>query len=185
MLTFELSPPRVGEIVLCPSCRIDAPPRQVVKAEINEHFVLAGRETACRRYHDPGASAGRTPVSDDIRPEILGRAAADVADVELRAMGEKDAILAELTDAEKEVLARGSGLIAVNKLRDVGMLKDPPTALDATTRQLRAIAAAWGILSRWDSSLDMDRKLGDQLKVIPVEDAELIVAFLRMAGLTS
>ena len=33
VLTFAMSPPPVGEIVLCPSCRIDDPPRQVVKGE--------------------------------------------------------------------------------------------------------------------------------------------------------
>ena len=94
-------------------------------------------------------------------------------------MGEKDAILAELTDAEKRVIAKGSALIAVNTLHDVGMLKDPPTVLDATNRQLKAIAAVWGILARWDSSLDLNRRLSDQLKVLPAEDARLIVEFLR------
>jgi hypothetical protein len=80
-------------------------------------------------------------MDEQIRPEILGRAAADVADVELRAMGEKDAILVELTDAEKRVIAKGSALIAVSMLHDVGMLKNPPTVLDATNRQLKSIAA--------------------------------------------
>lgn len=110
-------------------------------------------------------------MSEDVRPEVIGRAAADVADVELRAMGEKDVILAELTDAEKRVLAKGSAIVAVNMLRDVGMLKDPPTVLDATNRQLKSIAAVWGVLARWDSSLDLDRRLSDQLKVLPAEDA--------------
>lgn len=124
-------------------------------------------------------------MSEDVRPEVIGRAAADVADVELRAMGEKDVILAELTDAEKRVLAKGSAIVAVNMLRDVGMLKDPPTVLDATNRQLKSIAAVWGVLARWDSSLDLDRRLSDQLKVLPAEDARLIVEFLRWAGLAS
>jgi hypothetical protein len=122
---------------------------------------------------------------DDIRPEVLGRAAADVADVELRAMGEKDAIMAELTDAEKKVIAKASGIIAVNLLHDVGMLKDPPTVLDATNRQLKSIAAVWGILARWDSSVDLDRRLSDQLKVLPAEDVRLIVEFLRWGALAS
>ena len=59
-------------------------------------------------------------------------------------MGEKDAILAELTDAEKRGIAKGSALIAVNTLHDVGMLKDPPTVLDATNRQLMSIAGCLG-----------------------------------------
>jgi hypothetical protein len=122
-------------------------------------------------------------VNDAIDPERVGRAAAEVADVDFRAMGEKDAICAELTDAEKRVLAKASAIMAVNALRDVDVLKDGPTALDATNRQLRAIAAAWGVLSRWDSSLDPDRRLSDQLKVLPAEDARLIVAFLRWGGL--
>ncbi|MET0716613.1 MAG: hypothetical protein ABWY57_17050 [Mycetocola sp.] len=124
-------------------------------------------------------------MSDEIRPEIVGRVAADVADVELRAMGEKDAILAELTDAEKRVMAKGSALVAVNALRDVGMLKEPPTVLDATNGQLKAVAAVWGILAPWDSSIDLNRRLSDQLKVLPAEDAQLIVQFLRWGGLAS
>jgi hypothetical protein len=55
--------------------------------------------------------------------------------------------------------------------------------LDATNRQLRAIAAVWGVLSRWDSSLNLDRRLGDQLKTLPAEDAQLIITVLRWGGL--
>jgi hypothetical protein len=124
-------------------------------------------------------------VSDDIDPERVGRAAAEVTDVDFRAMGEKDLILAELTDAEKRVLAKASAIMAVNALRDVDVLKDPTTVLDATNRQLKAVAAVCGVLARWDSSLDPDRRLSDQLKVLPAEDARLIVAFLRWGGLVA
>ena len=124
-------------------------------------------------------------MSDEIRPEIVGRAAADVADVDMRAMGEKDAIVATLTDAEKRVVAKASALIAVGMLREADVLKDAPTVLDATNGQLRAVAAVWGVLSRWDCSLDPDRRLSDQLKVLPHEDAELIVRFLRRGGLVT
>ena len=103
----------------------------------------------------------------DMDPERVGRAAAEVADVDMRAMGEKDAILAGLTDAEKRVIAKGSAIVAINALRDVGMLKDPPTVLDATNRQLKSIAAVWGVLARWDSSIDLDRRLSDQLRCCP------------------
>jgi hypothetical protein len=124
-------------------------------------------------------------VSDDIDPERVGRAAAEVADVDFRAMGEKDAILAELTDAERQVVAKASALIAVSMLRDVDVLKDPPTIMDATNRQLKAVAAVWGVLARWDVSLDLDRRLSDQLKILPHEDAELIMRFLRWGGLAA
>jgi hypothetical protein len=124
-------------------------------------------------------------MSDEIRPEIVGRAAAEVANVDFRAMGEKDAIYAELTDAEKRVLAKASAIIAVNTLRDIDVLKDPTTVLDATNRQLKAVAAVWGVLARWDSSLDPDRRLSDQLKVLPAEDTRLIVAFVRWGGLVA
>ena len=124
-------------------------------------------------------------MTDNIDPERVGRAAAEVADVELRAMSEKDVIYAGLTDAEKRILAKASAIIAVNMLRDVDVLKDGPTVLDATNRQLQAVAAAWGVLARWDSSFDPNRRLSDQLKVIPDEDARLIVAFLRWGGLVA
>jgi len=122
-------------------------------------------------------------VTNDIDPERVGRATAEIADVDMRAIGEKDAIVAELTDAEKRVVAKASAIIAVNMLQDIDVLKDPPTVLDATGRQLKAVAAVWGVLARWDSSLNLDRRLGDQLKVLPEEDVRLIVAFLRWGGL--
>jgi hypothetical protein len=37
LLSFTISPPRVGDTILCPACCIDAPPRQVVKAERASH----------------------------------------------------------------------------------------------------------------------------------------------------
>jgi hypothetical protein len=111
-------------------------------------------------------------VLDDIRPEVVGAAAAEVADVDMRALGEKDAILAPLTDAEKKVVAKASALIAVGMLRETGALKDAPTVLDASNRQLQAVAAVWGVLARWDCSLDLNRRLSDQLKVLPTEDAQ-------------
>ena len=124
-------------------------------------------------------------MSEDVDPERVGRAAAEVADVDLRAMGEKQAIVAGLTDPEKRVVAKASAIVAVNALRDVGALKDSPTVLDATNRQLKSIAAVWGVLARWDSSIDLNRRLSDQLKVLPAEDARLIVGFLRWGGLVT
>jgi hypothetical protein len=93
--------------------------------------------------------------------------------------------MAELTDQEKQVVAKGSAIVAVTVLRDVGVLKDPPTVLEATNRQLKAIAAGWGILAHWDSSVDPNRRLSDQLKVLPAEDTRLIVEFLRWGALAS
>jgi hypothetical protein len=33
LLNFTIAPPRIGQMVLCPSCSVDDPPRRVIKAE--------------------------------------------------------------------------------------------------------------------------------------------------------
>jgi hypothetical protein len=47
----------------------------------------------------------------------------------------------------------------------------------------RLLAAVWAVLSRWDCSLDMDKRLGDQLKVLPKEVVNVIHEVLHSVGL--
>jgi hypothetical protein len=63
------------------------------------------------------------------------------------------------------------------------VLRNPPTVLDATNRQLYAVATVWAVLSRWDCSLDIHKRLGDQLKVLPEEHVKTIVEVLQAGGL--
>jgi hypothetical protein len=44
-----------------------------------------------------------------------------------------------------------------------------PTVLDVTMRQLAAPAAVWSTVAKWDVSMQLDRLLGDCLKVRPSE----------------
>jgi hypothetical protein len=122
-------------------------------------------------------------TDDRIRLDVLGRAAADLADIDLRTLDEKQRIVAELTDAERRLIAKASGALALSELEDAGVVKAGPTVLDATNRQLQAVAAVWGVLHRWDYSLNTDRRLGDQLKTLPAEDAQLVITFLRWGGI--
>jgi hypothetical protein len=96
---------------------------------------------------------------------------------------ELEEAFAEATTAERQVLADAFAQSAVASLRDVGVLRHPPTVLDATNRQLYAVATVWAVLSRWDCSLDMDKRLGDELKVLPTDQAKTIVEVLQVAGL--
>jgi hypothetical protein len=121
----------------------------------------------------------------EIRLTVIRRLAEALADNVHRddASLELEEPFAEATTAEKQIIADAFAQSAVASLRDVGVLRDPPTVLDATNRQLRAVAAVWGVVSRWDCSLDPDKRLGDQLKVLPTKDAEVIVEVLRSGGL--
>jgi hypothetical protein len=121
----------------------------------------------------------------EIRLDVIRRLAEALADNVHRddASLELEEAFAEATTAEKQIIADAFAQSAVASLRDVGVLRDPPTVLDATNRQLRAVAAVWGVVSRWDCSLDPDKRLGDQLKVLPTKDAEVIVEVLRSGGL--
>jgi hypothetical protein len=121
----------------------------------------------------------------EIRLDVIKRLATALADNVHRddTSFELEEAWAEATTAEKRVLANAFAQSAVASLRDVGVLRDPPTVLDATNRQLYAVATVWAVLSRWDCSLDMDKRLGDELKVLPTDQAKTIVEVLQVAGL--
>jgi hypothetical protein len=121
----------------------------------------------------------------EIRLDVIRRLAEALADNAHRddASLELEKAFAEATTAEKQVLADGFAQSAVASLRDVGVLRDPPTVLDASNRQLFAVATIWAVLSRWDCSLDMDKRLGDQLKVLPPEDVKVIHEVLQTGRL--
>lgn len=55
--------------------------------------------------------------------------------------------------------------------------------LDLPIRSLAALAACYGLVSRWTPSLDGNRTLGSCLKVIPAAEAEMTTGWLRWAGL--
>jgi hypothetical protein len=122
---------------------------------------------------------------DAIRPDVLDHVLREYAELATRMQDDVIRLLDdfELTTAERVRVAIELADVSVDELKDVGTLKDAPTILDKTNRELRAVAAVWGLLSRWDSSVAPDRRLGDQLKVLPEEDARLIVEFLRWGGL--
>jgi hypothetical protein len=121
----------------------------------------------------------------EIRLAVIRRLAEALADNVHRddASLELEEAFAEATTAEKQVVADAFAQSAVASLRDAGVLRDPPTVLDATNRQLRAVAAVWAVLSRWDCSLNMDKRLGDELKVLPASDVEVIHQVLVQGGL--
>jgi hypothetical protein len=126
-------------------------------------------------------------VSADLRPEVVGRLLAILHDDGLstddklaRVFGDDEATAYERWTAAR-VLAHAS----VQGLTETGVLREhtPSTVLDATMRQLQAAAATWGIVSKWDGSLKLDKKLGDMLKIMPTEDVDDVVRFIAWGGL--
>jgi hypothetical protein len=98
---------------------------------------------------------------------------------------EQSRVVEQLNPAELAVVLGTREVAARSMAEQEGVLRDPPTVLDATHRQLRAVAAVWAVLSRWHCSLDLDKRLGDQLKMLPAQDVQVINEFPRSGALLS
>ncbi len=122
-------------------------------------------------------------MSDQIRPDVLEQVAYELHEIAARAVEEQSRVAEQLNPAELAVVLGTREVAARSMAEQEGVLRDPPTVLDATNRQLYAVATVWAVLSRWDCTLSMDRKLGDQLKILPADQAETIIEVLRSGGL--
>jgi hypothetical protein len=123
-------------------------------------------------------------MSDSIRLDVLERVMSDYAETISRTVEEQThLVLEQLNPAEAALVARGLAIHSVEELHDTGALREAPTVLDATNRQLKAVAAVWAVVNRWDCAFDPDRRLVDELKVMPAEDAEAVVKLLRSGRL--
>jgi hypothetical protein len=96
---------------------------------------------------------------------------------------EQSRVVEQLNKAELAVVLGTREVAARSLAEQEGVLPDKPSVLDATNRQLQAVAAVWRVISRWDCALDLNRRLVDELKVMPSEDAQAVVKLLRSAGL--
>jgi hypothetical protein len=68
-------------------------------------------------------------------------------------------------------------------LVDAGVLRPQQTALDLTLRHVQALTAAYGTLARWWPQPGLqERPLGDLLKVMPEQDARLVLQLLWWGG---
>jgi hypothetical protein len=124
-------------------------------------------------------------VSDDVRPEVV-RA---LARVDPRLDPAKAEVAYNATDAERIAAARRSAEAAVAALAQAGVAITP-NVLDMTCGQVEALAACWGIISRWDVSLRRDRRFGDALDALafdggdtPRMDAARVLVLLRLRDL--
>jgi hypothetical protein len=115
-------------------------------------------------------------------PEIAPKLRVEVVKQLLSASMGRGAPPADATPDEVSAAAlsrRVAGQIVARDMQDRGLLPRPPTVLDLQLGQLQALAAAYGIVSRWDVAVQLDRHLGDALKVLPTEEAEDVVRWLR------
>jgi hypothetical protein len=94
--------------------------------------------------------------------------------------------VSELQASDEEMRA-ATHLLAgatLDALRDAGVLvPSAPGVMDLTVRSLQALAAVYGILSRWDVVLNPDRTLGSAMKIIATDDAARIEQMLRFGAL--
>jgi hypothetical protein len=74
----------------------------------------------------------------------------------------------------------------VDALAQAGMVEIAPShsVLDVTLRQLQALAAAYGVVARWDIMITRpDMTLANVLKILPMDDAVMMEALITAAGL--
>jgi hypothetical protein len=133
-------------------------------------------------------------VSGQIRPEIVNRVRAELAEVDERMVDEKLRIIgsSELTRAEKLAIALLHAHSAVESLRDAEVLREPPSLLSQTYREL--LAAGRTELKRGHGKLWLadqvapswasrpERTLADVLKIEPPRRVAYIARELRHAG---
>jgi hypothetical protein len=124
-------------------------------------------------------------VSDDVRPEVV----AALARVDSRLDPAKAEVAFHATEAERVEAVRRSAEAAIVALHQAGIVITP-SVLDFTLGQVEFLAACWGIISRWDVSLDRSRRLGDALDALafdggeaPRMDAARILVLLRWRDL--
>jgi len=160
---------------------------EVVRVTNRYVFVWAGGKKPAQVPRDRIVNVrarGRPPMSDSIRLDVIERVMSEYAETIGRAVEEQTQfVMEQLNPAEAALVSAGLALHSVDELRDTGALREAPSVLDATNRQLKAVAAVWAVVNRWDCSFDLDRRLVDELKVMPAEDAEAVVELLRSGGL--
>jgi hypothetical protein len=124
-------------------------------------------------------------ASDEVRPDVV-RA---LARVDSRLDPAKAEVALNATEAERVAAARLSAEAAIVALHEAGVVITP-NVLDYTLGQVEVIAACWGIIARWDVSLDRSRRLGDALDSLafdggeaPGMDAARILVLLRLREL--
>jgi len=126
-------------------------------------------------------------VSADLRPEVVGRLLAILHDDGLSTDDKLARVFADddVTAYERWTAARVLAHASVVGLTETGVLREhtPSTVLDATMRQLQAMAAVWGTVAKWDGSLQPDKRLGDIIKVLPADDVADVERFLQWGGL--
>jgi hypothetical protein len=112
---------------------------------------------------------------DETRNEVRHDLVAALTRIDLtRATPAQAELLYNASDAERELAARHLAEDAVTMLREAGVLTRR-TVLDLRYRQFVALAAAYETLRRWWLPTDERRTLGDLLKIIPADEAEVVV----------
>jgi hypothetical protein len=130
----------------------------------------------------------------ELRPDRVHEIVALLLDNDLTPKQRVDDVFRlDATDAERtesirilQTLATREHEAATSDLVEAGALHEitSPTIADATLAQLQTVAAAYGVLARWDLVITRpDMPLGNALKLIPPEDAETVVDLLRRGGL--
>lgn len=124
-------------------------------------------------------------MADEVRPEVV-RA---LARVDTRLDAAKAEVAYNATEAERAAAARLSAQRAVAALVQAGVVITP-NVLDLTLGQVEVLAGCWGIISRWDVSLDRSRRFGDALDALafdggeaPTLDAARVLVWLRTRDL--
>jgi hypothetical protein len=119
----------------------------------------------------------------EVRPDVLAQVAYELHEIAARAVEEQSRVVEQLNPAELAVVLGTREVAARSMAEQEGVLPDQPSIFDATNRQLFAVATVWAVLSRWDCSLDLDKRLGDELKVLPASEVKVIHEVLQSAGL--
>jgi hypothetical protein len=130
-------------------------------------------------------------MTGQIRPEVVAQVRAELDQVDERFIEEKLAVIgsAGLTDAEKLAIALMHASSAVGNLRAAEVLRDPPSLLSLTYRELIAagaqghallwladqLAPSWA--SRWQLTL------ADVLKIESPKRVAYFARKLRHAGI--
>jgi hypothetical protein len=128
-------------------------------------------------------------MTHEIDLERLGRAAADLAEVDAGAWVEKRRIIEELTDAEQRLMAKASGAITIHELREAGAIEDPLSLLSLNLRQVERLAsqghALYWLIDQlrfsWASRPDIP--LSDVLKIEPRRRIEWLARELHKVGI--
>jgi hypothetical protein len=124
----------------------------------------------------------------NVRPEVVQRLVSILTDDALSTDDRLAQVFAaeqDATAAERYAAAQHIAEVSVEHLVQAGMVNvaaEPATVLDLTMRQLQCLAAVWGVMSRWDASLKLDRTMGALLKTMPGADVDVVARILAWGG---